>query len=382
MQTVVPEQPIAPPHYRRLPFPVIWIATTAFRFLPWPVPPGLRAVGRPGPSSPVVLTGNFALTVARVERALRGTDAWLLVADSHGINVWCAAAGGHLTTHSAISALKTSGIEQRVAHRRVVLPQLAATGIEADRLQERTGWQAVWGPVEARDLSAFLRGQSSPAMRQVRFGPFRRLEMAIMWAFPLSLLALLALPSWPAGVPGLLALIWGLSLGIYLGFPVYERLVARGNLAAFLLLLGGLTVGGTAAAGAATDRLTGPFLLRWGGIGLGAALLLGFDLAGTTPLHKSWTHEERRYRVALDVDRCIACGRCAEVCPRGVFTVQEVASQPHADRCQQCGACIVQCPTDALAFEGPGGRRIPPYIVRRYKLNLMGRRTSTAEQEG
>jgi len=352
------------------------LLTTAFRFLPWPTRTGLRAIGQPGPDSPVLLTGNFALTVARVERALKGTSAWLLVAQSHGINVWCGAGGGHLTTHSAISALKTTPIADRVAHRRVILPQLAAVGIEADRVWERSGWEVVWGPVYARDLPAFLRGEETPAMRQVRFDPGQRLEMAVMWAAPLSLLALLALLFWPAGVPGLVALIWGVSLAVYLGFPLYEPLVARGSLVGFLLLFGGLTVGGVALVGGLTGRLDLPFLLRWGGAGLGVVLLIAFDMAGTTPLYKSWTHVERRYRVALDVERCIGCGRCAQVCPRGVFAVAGIASQPHADRCERCGACIVQCPTDALAFATPGGERVPPETVRRHKLNMLGKRTS------
>ncbi|HHS97113.1 MAG TPA: 4Fe-4S dicluster domain-containing protein [Chloroflexi bacterium] len=74
------------------------------------------------------------------------------------------------------------------------------------------------------------------------------------------------------------------------------------------------------------------------------------------------------------VERCVGCERCAQVCPRGVFTVADVAAQPYADRCERCGACIVQCPTDALAFVTPAGKRIPPEEIRRYKLNLMGRR--------
>lgn len=128
-------------------------------------------------------------------------------------------------------------------------------------------------------------------------------------------------------------------------------------------------------AGALAGRLTLPFLLRWTGLGVGAVLLIALDLAGTTPLYKSWFHAERRYRVTLDAEQCIGCGRCVQVCPRGVFTVVEVASQPHADRCEQCGGCIVQCPTDALAFVAPDGERIPPGVVRRYKLNMLGRRS-------
>ena len=81
---------------------------TAFRLLPWPTEPGLRSVGAPDRHSPVIVTGNYDLTVRRVVRALRDLDAWLVVAPSDGINVWCAAAGGHLTTHQIVSALNRS----------------------------------------------------------------------------------------------------------------------------------------------------------------------------------------------------------------------------------------------------------------------------------
>jgi ferredoxin len=327
----------------------------------------------------VILTCNFALTVAQMERALRGLDAWLLVANSRGINVWCAAGGGHLTTHDAVSALKTTGIAKQVTHRRVVLPQLAAVGIEADQVQERAGWQVIWGPVDARHLPAFLKDEEGEHVREVAFDPFARLEMAVMWAVPLSLLALVTLLFWTAGFPLLVALVWSLALAVYMTFPLYEALVARGSLVGFVALFAGLTLAGVALVGALADRLTLPFLTRWGGLGIGVVLLLAIDLAGSTPLYKSWLHDDRRYRVALETRRCIACGRCAQVCPRRVFVVEEIATLPRAGRCEQCGACIVQCPTDALAFLRPSGERIPPKTIRRYKLNLMGQREQPSD---
>jgi ferredoxin len=327
----------------------------------------------------VLLTGNYALTVDRVVRALEGLDAWLLVANSHGINVWCAAAGGHLNTHDVISALKTTGVAKRVDHRQVMLPQLAATGIEPDRVRERAGWEAVWGPVYVKDLPGLLRGEETPDMRQVHFNLRQRLEMALMWAGPLSVLALVMLLFWPGGFLPLLALIWGLTLAVYGAFPLYQGLVRRRSFVAFSALFGGLTGVGVALAGALTGGLSLSFFVRWGGLGLAMVLLLGLDLAGSTPLFKSWSHEERGHAVELDLEQCIVCGRCAQVCPRGVFVVADTVSMPQAERCEQCGACIVQCPVDALGFITPDGARLPPGHIRRCKLDLMGRRTSVSE---
>jgi ferredoxin len=362
---------------RSLPWPLLWLLATAFRFVPWPVRPGLRAIGDPGPDSPVLLTGNYALTVARVQRAVRELDVWLLVAASGGVNVWCAACGGHLTTHDVISALKTAGVSDRVRHRRVILPQLAATGIEADRVHERTGWKAEWGSADARDLPAFLRGEDVAGMHRVRFELGSRLEMAIMWAVPLSLLAAVILPFWPAGFLPLAGLIWFLALAVYLAFPLYERLVARGSLVAVLALLGSVALAGVAFVALAASRLTAGYLARWGGAALGIVVLLAFDLAGSTPLVKSWTHADRRHRVVLDPERCVACGRCVLVCPRGVMAMTEVAVLVRPDLCERCGACIVQCPADALWFAAADGAIVAPDAVRRFKLNLLGRRTGS-----
>jgi ferredoxin len=355
------------------------VLTTAFRFFPWPTRPGLRAVGEPGRDSPVILTCNFALTVDRVTRTLAGLDVWLLVADSRGINVWCAAAGGHLNTHDAISAIKTTGVAQRVVHRTLILPQLAATGIEPDKLEERTGWKTVWGPVYIEDLPSFLRGEGLAKMHDIRFPLRQRLEMAVMWAAPLSLLAMVTLLVWPRGFVPLLAMAWGLTLAVYGVFPLYGRLLRPRGFARISVLFGCLTVGGVALVGMLAGSLSPSFMLRWGGLGLATVLLLTSDLPGCTPLLKSRSHEECGYAVELDKALCISCGRCAEVCPRGVFVVAGAVSMPGASRCVLCGACVVQCPTDALAFVAPAGARVPPEDIRRYKLSLLGRRRAPSD---
>ncbi len=106
------------------------VMETFLRLLPYPAPTGLLRIGEPGPDSPVLVTGNYTLTIRRMQQALKGQNAWLLAADSKGINVWCAAGGGHLTHHDIISVVRTSRIEDLVSHRQLILPQLGATGIE------------------------------------------------------------------------------------------------------------------------------------------------------------------------------------------------------------------------------------------------------------
>jgi hypothetical protein len=211
---------------KRLVYIIENVAETLLRVFPLPAKTGLIKIGHPDRGSPVFLTCNYHLTVQRVKRALRDTDAYLLVANSRGINVWCGAAGGHFTNHSVISVLKTSGIEELVDHKTVVLPQLAATGIEAKDVKKKTGWKVVWGPIYARDIPLFIGKElkKTSGMRQVEFPWVQRVEMAVAWAFPISVVAdLIVISFWHQAIPYLTLLAWGLSFLIFLSFPLYSR---------------------------------------------------------------------------------------------------------------------------------------------------------------
>ena len=166
-----------------------------FRIIPpYPhVKPGVYAVGEPGRESPLLVTGNFELTVRRLVRAIEGElDAWILVVDSGGINVWCAAGGGFLTADKIIGALHISGLSEVLHHHTLILPQLCANGVEGWRIREQTGWGVHWGPARAVDIPDYIaRGRKkTDAMRWVTFPLRDRLEMI---AVTLGLYALLIL---------------------------------------------------------------------------------------------------------------------------------------------------------------------------------------------
>jgi hypothetical protein len=148
---------------------------------PYPkFPPGLYTVGDPTADSPVLVTGNFRLTVYRLLQALENrVDVWALIVDSSGINVWCAAGGGFLTADKVISALDACRVRDRIHHADLILPQLAAAGVDGWRIREQTGWEIHWGPIRAEDLPAYLEngGEKTEAMRTIRFPLPERLEM-------------------------------------------------------------------------------------------------------------------------------------------------------------------------------------------------------------
>jgi NAD-dependent dihydropyrimidine dehydrogenase PreA subunit len=119
-------------------------------------------------------------------------------------------------------------------------------------------------------------------------------------------------------------------------------------------------------------------VLRWGIASLGVLLILSLDLTGSTPSYKSGLHDDRLLAVELDEERCKGAGFCEQVCPTRVFEIdaeRRLATLPNTGDCVQCGACIVQCPFDALSFRSPTGERIGPDTVRRFKLNLIGKRS-------
>lgn len=135
------------------------------------VAPGLYAVGNPTAESLVMVSANFKLSFDRLRSNLNGIDAWILVLDTKGINVWCAAGKGTFGTDEIVQRTQAVGLDQIVTHRQLLLPQLGAPGVRAHEVLRRSGFQVVYGPVRSEDIPAFLETgmKATPQMRRVRF---------------------------------------------------------------------------------------------------------------------------------------------------------------------------------------------------------------------
>lgn len=175
-----------------------WRARWDIGRLNYRVRPGLYAVGRPSPDAPVLVSANYKMSFDHLRSQLTGRTAWILVLDTRGVNVWCAAGKGTFGTDELVARAASVGLEQVVDHRTLIVPQLGAVGVSAHQVQQRTGFRVVFGPVRAEDLPVFLDAglKVTPEMQRVRFPMRDRLVLApveIVAGFRITLLVALAL---------------------------------------------------------------------------------------------------------------------------------------------------------------------------------------------
>jgi hypothetical protein len=134
------------------------------------VEPGLYRLGNPTPDSDVFVSANYTLSFDALRSALNGRDAYILVLDTKGINVWCAAGKGTFGTDELVRRIGITGLGGIVRHRKLILPQLAAPGVSWPDVVRRSGFLVEYGPVRARDLPEYLPAhKATPAMRRVEF---------------------------------------------------------------------------------------------------------------------------------------------------------------------------------------------------------------------
>lgn len=173
---------------------------SAFR-MKYTVAPGLYYTGNPTDSSDVFVSANYAMSFDHLRAALKGTDSWILVLDTKGINVWCAAGKGTFGTDELVERIGSTGLGGVVSHRRVIVPQLGAPGIEAHTVRKKTGFKVLYGPVRAEDLKEYIGSnyKATREMRTVEFGFLDRLALTpmeinpAMKRYPIFALALLVI---------------------------------------------------------------------------------------------------------------------------------------------------------------------------------------------
>lgn len=253
------------------------------------IAPGLYAIGTPDADSDILISANYKLSFDALRKELQGHNLWLLVLETYGINVWCAAGKGTFGTNEIIRRVKACKVDLLVNHHRLILPQLGAPGVAAHEVRKGCGFNVVYGPVRASDLPAFLQAgrQATEQMRRVSFSTRERLILT-----PVELTGL--------GRQTLYALLAVLVLGgIGPSIFSFDNLLHRGG-SALLVFIAGLLAGAVltpvllpwlpwrafAAKGALVGTGTALLALLIWGQPLGAAN--GFALLLALPAVASW----------------------------------------------------------------------------------------------
>jgi len=173
------------------------------------ITPGLYAVGNPTRESPVFVSANFKLSFDHLRVALDGLDGWILVLDTKGINVWCAAGKGTFGTEEIVRRITATRLPEIVRHRKLIVPQLGAPGVASHEVKKLSGFTVRYGPVRAGDIQPFLKNslKATPDMRRVHFPLRNRLALIpveiVQWS------------KWGLLIVAVLGLLSGFGTGIY-----------------------------------------------------------------------------------------------------------------------------------------------------------------------
>lgn len=183
------------------------------------VEPGLYSFGNPTTSSPVFASANYTLSFDALRTSLQGMDGFILVLDTKGINVWCAAGKGTFSTEEMVRRIEATGLKEVVSHRTLIVPQLGAPGVSAHEVRQRSGFKVEYGPVRAKDIPEYMKtGKASEEMRTVRF-PIRDRAILIpveiknlLWLAILLPILLFLIGGWFPALMALTAILGGIAL--------------------------------------------------------------------------------------------------------------------------------------------------------------------------
>jgi hypothetical protein len=156
-----------------------WKVRWNIKRMKYTVEPGIYAVGNPDGEAVVLVSANYKLSFDALRKELGGLDAWIMVLDTKGVNVWCAAGKGSFGTDEIVHRIGLVELDKIVNHRRIILPQLGAAGVAAHEVKKRCGFSVIYGPIRSCDIIDFIKAgmKATQQMRQVRFSFYDRLVL-------------------------------------------------------------------------------------------------------------------------------------------------------------------------------------------------------------
>jgi hypothetical protein len=186
------------------------------------VKPGLYTLGNPNPKSQIFVSANYTLSFDALRTALVGIDCYILVLDTKGINVWCAAGKRTFGTDELVNRIKLSRLADVTERKTIILPQLGAPGVAAHKVKKLSGFNVEYGPVRANDLPVYLKThKATPEMRRVNFNLGDRLILVPTETIQaLILIVILAAPLYFIGGPLPAIAVTAAFLGGVVLFPI------------------------------------------------------------------------------------------------------------------------------------------------------------------
>lgn len=273
-------------------------------------------MGNPSSDSPVFVTANYKLSFDALRKELTGIDAWMLVADTRGINVWCAAGKKTFSSDEIALQVQRARLEEIVSHRELILPQFAATGVASQNLNKLCGFKGIYGPLRAEDIPQFLKNgrEADEKMRSVTFSLAERLvlvpvEISLIWKpFLIVLLFLFFL----SGIsPDIFSTHAALSRGMYATWGTVLAILSGAMITP--LLLPWIPVRQFWLKGALTGGVTGLLLLLFTNVSTGivehlglwfwimaASSYMAMNFTGATP-YTSLSGVEKEMRKGLPI---------------------------------------------------------------------------------
>ncbi|MEN8203547.1 MAG: mercury methylation corrinoid protein HgcA, partial [Bacteroidota bacterium] len=272
----------------------------------------------PGKDSEVMVSSNYKLSFDILRRNLEGMDAWILVLQTYGINVWCAAGKGTFGTNELVRQIRDSQLRLYVSHNRIIVPQLGAPGVSGYKVKEATGFNVKFGPVRAEDIRDYVAAglKKNVNMRAVRFTLRDRLILApveVANSLKYLLYAIIVVAGisginqdgysleamWEEGLPAVLYLSLAYMSGAFLAPVILPWLPFR-HFGGKGLVLGFITFGIVVLF---TFKNHSPFhFIGWGLISGAASSFLAMNFTGaSTYTSLSGVRKEMRLFVPLQI---------------------------------------------------------------------------------
>lgn len=253
------------------------------------VEPGLYYLGSEfDADAPLLVTSNYRMTVVLVARKARQANARLLVVDTDGINVWCAAGKGAFSNRAILQQLER--YDRRLLTQakwlRLVLPKFALAGVDFTALRDHK-IRPIIGPLYAKDLPAYLQGSRLEDCDNDRvvFGLQSRiftwlpgLVQAVGYGVSIVVVMTIVGRIWSVSAPlGLITLLAAVATAYPLLFPWLpgKRFAVKGISLAFLMTL---ALGALAGSGwLALDMLPAAIAFAFAG-----AIFIGLAYTGNS----------------------------------------------------------------------------------------------------